>query len=63
MINEFAAAMRKLLRDDMNNATDDVATGSCRNFDDYKYVCGKIHGLAMAERHLLDLMEKVERGE
>jgi hypothetical protein len=37
-----------------------VATGSCRNFEDYKRLCGVIEGLAIAERHLKDLLAKLE---
>jgi hypothetical protein len=57
---DFAAALNRKLREDMNNYADDVATGSCRSFDDYKRLCGVIEGLAIAERHLKDLLEKQE---
>jgi hypothetical protein len=35
----------------------------CRSFDDYQKLCGVIQGLATAERHLLDLVEKVEKSD
>ena len=60
MINDFAEALQKQLRVDMNNYTDDLATGSCRSFEDYKHLCGVIQGLAIAERYILDLAKKVE---
>jgi hypothetical protein len=44
----------------MNNFADDIATGRCQSFDAYKQLCGVIQGLAMAERHLMDLLEKLE---
>ena len=61
MIQEFARVLRDKLRTDMNNYADDCAGGACRNFDEYQKLCGVIQGLAIAERHLLDLAEKVEK--
>ena len=61
MIQDFARVLREKLRNDMNNYTDDLAGGACRSFDEYQKLCGVIQGLAVAERHLLDLAEKVEK--
>jgi hypothetical protein len=63
MISEFARVLREKLRTDMNNYADDLAGGACRSFDDYQKLCGIIQGLATAERHLLDLAEKVEQSD
>ncbi len=63
MIQEFARVLREKIRTDMNNYTDDMAGGVCRSFDDYQKLCGIIQGLALAERHLLDLAEKVEKSD
>jgi hypothetical protein len=60
MIQDFARVLREKLRLDMNNYADDCAGGACRNFDEYQKLCGVIQGLAIAERHLLDLAKKVE---
>ena len=56
----FVDILRKHIRDDMNNYADDLAGGMCRNFEDYQKLCGIISGLALAERYLLDLQQKVE---
>ena len=61
MIQDFARVLREKIRTDMNNYADDLAGGACRNFEDYQKLCGTISGLALAERYLLDLLEKVER--
>jgi hypothetical protein len=61
VIQDYADALIKMLRTDMNNYTDDLATGSCRSFEDYKHLCGVIQGLAIAERYVLDLAQKVEK--
>jgi len=63
MISEFARVLRDKLRTDMNNYADDLAGGACRSFDEYQKLCGLIQGLAVAERHLLDLVEKVEQSD
>lgn len=63
MIREFAGVLRKKLRDDMKNYADDVSGGSCRNFEEYQKLCGMIQGLALAESHLLSLLEKVEKSD
>ena len=63
MINQFAEVLRKEIRKDMNNYTDDLANGVCRSFDEYQKLCGVIHGLALAESHLLALQKKVEESD
>jgi hypothetical protein len=60
MIQEFARVLREKLRTDMNNYADDCAGGACRTFEEYQKLCGIIQGLALAERYLLDLAQKVE---
>jgi hypothetical protein len=60
VIQDFARVLREQIRTDMNNYADDLAGGSCRNFEEYQKLCGVIQGLAMAERYILDLAKKVE---
>ena len=60
MIQDFARVLREKLRHDMNNYADDCAGGACRTFEEYQKLCGTIQGLAIAERHLLDLAKKAE---
>ena len=63
MITTFARVLREQIRLDMNNYTDDIATGVCKSFDEYQKLCGVIQGLALAERYLLDLAKKVEESD
>ena len=60
MIQDFANVLRNQIRTDMNNYADDIAGGACRTFEEYQKLCGIISGLALAERYLLDLQQKVE---
>ena len=61
MIQDFAHVLRDQIRKDMNNYADDLAGGACRSFEEYQKLCGIISGLALAERYVLDLLEKVEK--
>ena len=54
----FPDALRKMIREQMNDHTDAMAGGSCKDFADYRYMAGVIAGLALAERDLLDLLER-----
>jgi len=61
MIQDFARVLREQIRTDMNNYADDLARGICRSFEEYQKLCGTIQGLALAERYIIDLAEKVEK--
>jgi hypothetical protein len=63
MIHDFARVLRDQIRTDMNNYTDDVATGACKSFEEYQKLCGVIQGLALAESYLLALAKKVEQSD
>jgi hypothetical protein len=63
MIQDFARVLREQIRKDMNNYADDLAGGACRSFDEYQKLCGVIQGLAVAERYVIDLAEKVEESD
>jgi hypothetical protein len=59
----FVDTLRDMIRKDMNNYADDLAGGACADFSQYQKLCGVIQGLALAERHLLDLADKVEKSD
>jgi len=59
----FVEVLREIIRKDMNNYADDVAGGACDDFASYQKLCGVIQGLAIAERHLLDLAEKADKND
>lgn len=61
MIQDFARVLRDKIRTDMNNYADDLAGGVCQDFAQYQKLCGMIQGLALAERYILDLVEKAEK--
>lgn len=63
MIKTFAEVLRKKIREDMNNYSDDLANGVCKSYDEYQKLCGVIHGLALAESHLVALAQKAEESD
>jgi len=63
MMDNFASVLRDKIRKDMNDYTDDMANGVCADFAGYQKLCGVIQGLALAERHLLDLVEAQQKEE
>ena len=63
MISNFPEVLRDKIRKDMNDYTDEMAGGICSDYASYQKLCGVIQGLAIAERHLLDLVEAQEKDE
>lgn len=51
-------ALRKLLRERMNDLADALARGEMSTIEQYKETCGEIRGLARAEAELLALAKK-----
>jgi|TARA_R110002020_G_C16285553_1_gene772073 hypothetical protein len=52
--------LREQLRKMMNDLSDHMSTGGCKEYSEYTRCCGMIEGLATAERELLDLKKKLE---
>ena len=59
--NILIEKFKSRIRDLMNVRADNIATGSCTSFDEYKHQSGVIEGLALAERELLDIIQELER--
>ncbi len=53
--------LQQRLREMMNNYSNSMIGGSCKNFPEYTHQTGIIYGLALAERELLDLDDKSSR--
>lgn len=45
------------IRAEMNDLADTISTGGCDTIESYKQAVGQIHGLAQAERIILDLLD------
>ena len=53
--------LKKAIREKMNDYSDHMCGGACKDYADYSKCCGIIEGLALAERELLDMKEKLEK--
>jgi|TARA_R110000751_G_scaffold43532_2_gene100381 hypothetical protein len=53
--HDLAALVQKKLRELMNDAADHVSLGGAKDFAEYQRIVGKIEGLGIAERELLDV--------
>jgi hypothetical protein len=48
------------LRERRSEIIEALASGACKDFGEYRNLCGVIHGLELAERDLLDLQSAME---
>lgn len=55
--------LKKKIREDLNDLADALATGLAADYPAYRHIVGKIEGLAQAERHILDLEERILKSE
>jgi hypothetical protein len=55
--------IRKKIREDLNDLADYLATGGAGDYATYRHAVGKVEGLAAAERHILDLEERIMKEE
>ncbi len=51
--------IKKKIRVRLNELADLLADGHAQSFDEYRYIVGQIHGLALAERDILDYEKSV----
>jgi hypothetical protein len=52
--------LRDQFRKQMNDISDHVSGGACKDYNEYAKCCGVIEGLALAERELLDLKDRLK---
>lgn len=55
--------LKRRLREAMETNADHIATGGCADWSEYKRLTGVIEGLALAEREVLDLIQRLEGAE
>ena len=50
-------AVHKKVRQLMNDLADSLAAGDAQTIEDYRFTTGRINGLAVVERMILDVFE------
>ena len=70
MVSNILTTFQERLRREMNDVADHIATGGCLSVGsaadvamEYAKQSGKVEGLAIAERLLLDVAEESEKAE
>lgn len=58
--NVFEVLVDKI-REYMNEGADHLSTGGAKNHEDYQRLVGRIEGLALVEREILDLSDKIHK--
>jgi len=43
--------------------SDDLATGKAKDFGDYKYACGIVRGLLLANNMIIETVERLENSD
>lgn len=62
-MDAFTETVVKELRRQMNDLADFLASNRSSSMEDYRYTCGVIRGLAIAEEYVIDLAKKIEEQE
>ena len=62
-LQDLAGLLQKRLRDYMNEGADHLATGGAKDYGEYQRMVGRIDGIALAERELLDILKGEESEE
>lgn len=57
---ELYELLLKRIREMLNEGADHLALGGAKNFEDYQRLVGRIEGLSIIERELLDLLKNQE---
>lgn len=55
--------IKKIIREDLNELADVIATGGASDYPMYRHMVGKIEGIAQVERHILDLEERLRKAQ
>jgi hypothetical protein len=59
----FVEYYKKTLRAELNRLADDLASGSCKTIDEYKYQTGYIRGIVYAEQVFEELVKQLQEKE
>jgi len=52
--------LQKFMREQMNDGADHLASGGAKDMAEYSRMVGRIEGIAMVEREMIDLSDKLQ---
>lgn len=53
--------IRHKIRQKLNELADDLALGSAKDYGDYRHMTGMVAGLALVERDIMDIQERLQQ--
>ena len=62
-VQDLAVLLQKRLREFLKEGADHLATGGAKDYSEYQRMVGRIDGIALAERELLDLVKDKDEEE
>ena len=63
LYHSFVEFFKQSLRVELNRVADDLASGSCKTIDEYKYQTGYIRGVVYAEQVFEELVKQLREKE
>jgi len=55
--------IKNRIREHMNQTADHMSLGGRQNYENYQHCVGIVNGLAIVEREIIDLEEKIQNAE
>ena len=55
--------LAKQIHDDRFRMIEDLGEGKAKDHAEYKFACGVVRGLLMANNHILELVERLEKAD
>ena len=63
MIDKYVDHLVQKLDGQVKMFEESLGSGGAKNFDEYRFMCGEIHGLLLARQELLDLKQRLENSD
>ena len=60
MSENVLSVLRKKIQVQMSVISDHISSGSSKDIEDYRKMCGMIEGLAWSEREIIDLESRLD---
>jgi hypothetical protein len=63
MNKDLLAYLSKKIQEERSVLSDDMSLGKAKDFGDYKYACGIIRGLLLANNMIIETAERLENSD
>lgn len=59
----FAEVVLQKIKTELDNGCNDVASNRAKDYPEYRWMCGRLYGLAQAEGIIKDLLKSAEESD